>query len=331
MEKSYYGKTKTGEDVYKYILKNEYLEICILNYGGIITEILMPDKFGNIDNIVLGFNTLKEYEDKSPYFGCITGRNAGRISKGLFSINRKKFSLAINNGENHIHGGIMGLDKKVWDGKLENNQLILTYFSKDGEEGYPGNVYFKVIYTLKENEFTIQYEATTDMETIINLTNHTYFNLTGDLSKEILSQELYIDSDYFSELDGTSIPTGKFIKVDNTPFDFRKPKFIGKDIDANYEQLISAKGYDHPFILNKNKRVEIVVKEYSTGRAVEVETDQKVVVLYTGNYLSPPRCGFCLETQNLPNYINTPNWEHTIYSDEIPYKAKTTYRFKIER
>ncbi len=341
MNKIFFGKTKDGEEVFKYILKNEFIEVGIINYGGIITDILMRDKNNKVDNIVLGFNSVEEYENKSPYFGCITGRNAGRITKGLFNLNGIQYKLDINNGENHLHGGVNGLNRKLWNVEQLTNSLKLSYFSPHREEGYPGNVKFEVLYTLKDNELTIDYLGNTDRDTILNLTNHTYFNLTGDVSQGILNHELFINSNKYAELDETSALTGKFIDVKDTPLDFRNLKTIGRDININFKDLILARGYDHPFILNKDKKTEMIVNEQLTGRVLEIETDQKVVVFYSGNYLgnegvlssgkeSIKRGGFCLETQDLPNYINVENWEKSIYTEKNPYRAKTTYRFKIE-
>lgn len=341
MNKIFFGKTKDDKDVYKYILKNEFLEIGIINYGGIITNILMSDKNNKINNVVLGFNSIEEYENKSPYFGCITGRNAGRITKGLFNLDGIEYKLDTNNGENHLHGGENGLNRRVWDVEQSENIIKLSYFSPHGEEGYPGNIKFEVLYTLKGNELTIDYLGKTDRDTIINLTNHTYFNLSGDVSQGILNHELFINSNKYAELDETSALTGNFTDVDGTPMDFRNLKSIGRDINIDFKDLILARGYDHPFILNKDKKTEMIAKEYLTGRVLEVETDQKVVVFYSGNYLgnegilstgkeSIKRGGFCLETQDLPNYINMANWEKNIYTEKKPYKAKTTYRFKIE-
>lgn len=341
MNKIFFGKTKGGEDIFKYILKNEFLEIGIINYGGIITDVLSSDKNNKRNNIVLGFDNIADYENKSPYFGCITGRNAGRITKGLFKLDNIQYRLDINNGENHLHGGVNGLNRRVWNAEQRDNKLKLSYFSPHGEEGYPGNIKFEVTYTLVGNELTIDYLGITDRDTIINLTNHTYFNLSGDVSQGVLNHELFINSDKYAELDESSALTGNFIAVENTPLDFRNIKTIGRDIDKKFKDLILAKGYDHPFILNKDKKIEMLVKEQLTGRVLEIETDQKVVVFYSGNYLgnegvlssgkeSIRRGGFCLETQDLPNYINMDNWDKSIYTREKPYMAKTTYRFKVE-
>lgn len=341
MNKIFFGKTKDGEDVFKYILKNELLEIGIINYGGIITDILVGDKNKGRSNVVLGFDNITDYENKSPYFGCITGRNAGRITKGVFNLNNVQHKLDVNNGENHLHGGVNGLNRRVWDVEQLDNKLKLSYFSPHGEEGYPGNIKFEVTYTLIGNELAVDYLGVTDRDTIINLTNHTYFNLSGDVSQGVLNHELFINSDKYAELDESSALTGNFIAVENTPLDFRKTKPVGRDIDREFKDLILAKGYDHPFILNKDKKIEMIVKEHLTGRVLEVETDQKVVVFYSGNYLgsegilssgkeSIRRGGLCLETQDLPNYINVDKWDKNIYSIEKPYVAKTIYRFKIE-
>lgn len=337
--KTKFGSLKTGEEVFKYILKNNKLEVGILNYGGIITEILMDDRDGNKENIVLGYDNILDYQEKSPYFGAITGRVAGRISGGSFELEGKRYSLAQNNGENSLHGGIKGLDKRVWDVIEIEDGIELSYLSPHMEEGFPGEVKFGVRFTLRDETLEISYLGVPDRETILNLTNHTYFNLSGSCKEDILDHKLYIETDKIPYLDENSIPSGETFELRGTPFDFKTPKKIGEEIGTNNKQLISAKGYDHPFILNREKELEISLFDEKTGRMLEVYTDQKAVVLYTGNYLGEeqgklscgvearPRLGVCLETQDLPNYINTDKFETTIYRSDNPYRAVTRYVF----
>lgn len=337
--KKKFGVLKTGEEVIKYILKNDRLEIGILNYGGIITEILMADRDGKEENVVLGYDNVRDYEEKSPYFGAITGRIAGRIEGGSFELEGVRYNLAINNGKNNLHGGKKGLDKRIWDVSEVENGIELTYTSPHMEEGFPGEVKFKVRYTLIGDALEISYLGTPDRETILNLTNHSYFNLSGDCQEDILNHELYIEADRIPFLDENSIPHGQTFDLTGTPFNFKTPKKIGKDIDSNNLQLRSARGYDHPFILKKEKELEISLFHEKTGRKLDIYTDQKAVVLYTGNYLGDnegklscgvsarPRLGVCLETQDLPNYINVDEFKTTVYTSNNPYKAVTRYVF----
>ncbi|WP_028856321.1 aldose epimerase family protein [Psychrilyobacter atlanticus] len=334
-----FGVLKTGEEVFKYILKNDRLEVSILNYGGIITEILMADRDRKKQNVVLGYDNIRDYEEKSPYFGAIIGRIAGRIEGGSFELGGVRYNLAVNNGKNNLHGGIKGLDKRIWDVFEVENGIELSYTSPHMEEGFPSKVEFKVRYTLLEDTLEISYLGTPDRDTILNLTNHSYFNLSGDCQEDILDHELCIEADRVSFLDGNAIPHGQTFNLTGTPFNFKTPKKIGKDIDSNNLQLRSARGYDHPFILKKEKELEISLFHEKTGRKLDVYTDQKAVVLYTGNYLGDnegklscgvtarPRLGVCLETQDLPNHINVDEFKTTVYTPDNPYRAVTRYVF----
>ena len=335
----YFGKTKNGETVNKYWLVSEDLKVGILNYGGIITDILMPDKTGLEENLVYGFDNMEDYANKSPKFGCIIGREAGRIAYGKFTLNNKNYELSINNGVNHLHGGSNSLDKKLWNAIQTGNKLELSYFSPNGENAYPGNVNFKVVYELVDNELTIKNYATTDEDTIINLTNHSYFNLAGNGKEDCLNHELYIDADNIAKLHKDGFTAGELLNVEGTAFDFRKAKKIGKDIEAKEEQIILGGGYDHPFILNSGSKPQVVISHKESGRILEIETDQKTAVFYTGNFLGSEgklsfgkdciyRGAFCIETQNIPNHINIKGYEDII-TKEKPYYAQTLYRFKI--
>ncbi|MEE2616835.1 MAG: aldose epimerase family protein, partial [Bacteroidota bacterium] len=251
INKTEFGTLKNGTVVYKYTLENKIgTKVSIITYGGIITNLKTFNKSGALEDIVLGYNSLEEYTKESPYFGAIVGRYGNRISKGKFSINGKEYNLARNDGQNHLHGGNIGFDKVIWDAttQIDKNSasLILSYTSRDMEEGYPGNLETKVIYTLNnENSIEVLYEAITDKPTIINLTQHSYFNLSGDFSESILDHEVKINANAFLPVDKTLIPTGEIVNVESTPFDFREFKRIGKDIDLKNEQLIIGNGYDH--------------------------------------------------------------------------------------
>lgn len=336
----YFGKTKDNHTVNKYWLKTDKLKVGILNYGGIITDILMADNKGIEENIVYGFDNMEDYQTKSPKFGCIIGRTSGRTAYGKFTINNKNYEMTINNGVNHHHGGLDSLDKKIWNVKENNNSLEFTYFSPNGESGYPGNVNFKVVYELNNNELLIKNYAETDEDTIINLTNHSYFNLSGNAKEDCLDHNLYINADEIAKLHEDGFASGEFMDVTNSAFDFRISKKIGKDINNNEPQIKLGTGYDHPFMLKNDKKPQVIVKHEKSGRILEVETDQKTLVFYTGNFLGKEgklSCGsnamirgaFCLETQNIPNHINISGYENII-TKEKPYYAETTYRFRLE-
>ncbi|GAB6100459.1 galactose mutarotase [Halanaerocella petrolearia] len=340
IKKEQFGKLKNGAKVTKYLLINENLQVNVLNYGGVITEIYTPDQDGNKENIVLGFDNIKDYEERSPYFGAIIGRHAGRIEGAEFTINDHIYKLAQNENTNNLHGGPIGLDKKIWDVTEIEDGIELSYFSPHLEGGFPANVEFTVRYLLKGNKLIVEYKAKPDRETIINLTNHTYFNLSGSSKTDMLDHQLMISSERFVALDEESIPTGEIREVEDTPFDFRELKEIGKDIELDYKQLKFTDGFDHPFVLEDNKD-SIVLKEKETGRAVSISTDQPVVVFYAGNQLgdegllsdgveSKKRLGVCLETQDYPNAINLDKFPTKTYTSDHLYRARTEYRFYID-
>ncbi|AGB41672.1 galactose mutarotase-like enzyme [Halobacteroides halobius DSM 5150] len=329
IEKQDFGKLKSGQEVTKYLLSNENLQVNVINYGGIITEIYAPDQAGNKENIVLGFDNIEDYEEKSPYFGAIIGRHAGRIGNAEFTLNGKNYKLAQNENKNNLHGGPTGLDKRIWDVKEVETGIELTYFSSHLEEGFPANVEFTVRYLLEDNELIIEYQAKPDRETIINLTNHTYFNLSGTVGTDILEHKLMIEAEEFIALDEESIPTGELRTVAGTPFDFREFKEIGLEIDADDKQLEFTGGYDHPFVL-KEKKKGIMLKEEESGRALDISTDQPVVVFYAGNQLEAGRLALCLETQDYPNAINADNFPTKTYTPDNIYQAKTKYRFYVD-
>ena len=346
IDKIQFGKTIDGIDVKQYIMSNNKgMEISIIDYGGIITSWTAADKKGDYKDIVLGFNTLAEYEAETPYFGALIGRYSNRIAEGKFNLEGQEYTLAVNNGVNHIHGGLKGFDKVVWDAKTILNDstvsLELSYLSKDMEEGYPGNLKAKVTYTLNnEDELSVIYEASTDKPTIVNLTQHSYFNLTADFNQDILGHEIVINANSYLPVDDTLIPTGEFREVNKTPFDFRKSKAIGKQINDENAQLEIGNGYDHCWVLNdQDKGLRFVASAYEavSGRLLEVYSDKPGIQFYTGNFLDGTlptkskgtyqiRTGFCLETQHYPNSPNQDNFPSVILNPGNKYKSKTVFR-----
>jgi aldose 1-epimerase len=339
--KSNFGKTKEGQFVDLYTLTNANgMIVKITNYGGIVTSLQVPDKNGQLDDVVLGFDSLDKYLGGHPYFGALIGRYGNRIAKGKFTLNGTEYKLATNNGENHLHGGIQGFDKVIWNGEIikkENEVGIkLSYLSKDGEEGYPGNLSVVVIYTLtNNNELKISYEAETDKPTPVNLTHHSYFNLKGAGNGDILGHLLTFDADRFTPVDEGLIPTGELKSVKDTPMDFTVPKAIG-------ERISQVKGgYDHNYVLNgwdgSLKRAAKVVEPLS-GRVMEVWTTEPGLQFYSGNFLDgtitgkngkvyDKHYGFCLETQHFPDSPNKPQFPSTILEPGEKYTQTTVYRF----
>ena len=347
IEKKAFGKTKEGLNVDQYILKNRNgMEISAINYGGIITSWKAKDRDGNYKDIVLGFNNLSEYESESPYFGAIIGRYGNRIAKGKFTLNGEEYTLAVNNGENHLHGGLKGFDKVVWDSKEvvddSTASLVLSYVSDDMEEGYPGNLKVQVTYTLDNNDkLSVKYEAVTDKTTIINLTQHSYFNLSADFNTNILDHDILINADSFLPVDSTLIPTGEIRNVGDTPFDFRRPKNVGDEINNSNKQLMIGNGYDHCWVLNnQDQGLRFVASAYdsSTGRLLEVFSDQPGIQFYSGNFLDGSlkskiggtydfRSGFCLETQHYPNSPNEKSFPSVTLNPGEKYETETIFKF----
>lgn len=346
--KANFGKTSAGENVDIYTLTNvNGLEAQITNYGGIVVSLKVPDRNGRLDDVVLGFSDLESYlKQNDPYFGAIIGRYGNRIAKGRFKLNGVEYKLAVNNGENHLHGGIKGFDKVVWTGRqiktAAGPAVVLTYLSKDGEEGYPGNLRVRVTYTLtNKNELKIDYSATTDKTTVINLTNHSYFNLLGEGNGEILDHRLQINADRFLPTDAGSIPTGELQSVKGTPFDFLTSTAIGARINQDHEQLKFGNGYDHTWVINGRPgvlRQAATAYEPLNGRIMEVWTTEPGVQFYTGNFLNgtltgksgklyPRRSGFCLETQHFPDSPNQLSFPTTTLRRGATYRSTTIYRF----
>ncbi|EEL48812.1 Aldose 1-epimerase [Bacillus cereus Rock3-44] len=307
---------------------------------------MAPDRKGNYENIVLGFEEFENYESHSPYFGAIVGRVAGRIKGAQFELDGNTYTLVRNDQDNHLHGGLRGFSSIVWDAKIIESEketgIEFTYISPTGEEGYPGTVHVKVMYTLNnENEFLIRYEAQSDKTTILNVTNHTYFNLSGNVKRDVLQHTLKMNSDQFLELNEQLLPTGEILDVTGTPFDFRTGRKIKDGVYSHYYQNeLVGKGYDHPFLLNSNYDQEIILWDEESGRKLVVETDEVGVVLYTGNQLSDDfkisgvqsrkYVGLCLETQGLPDAIHHPNFPSYILNKNQLFSSSTKYTFQVE-
>lgn len=344
-----WGKTSAGEAVELYTLTNaKGAEARITTYGGILVSLKVPDRAGKLGDIVLGFDNLDGYlqQPPPPYFGALIGRYGNRIANGKFSLNGTEYTLAKNDGENHLHGGARGFDKRVWKAKEASGQsLELSYLSKDGEEGYPGNLSTTVIYTLTDNnEIKIDYAATTDKDTVVNLTNHSYFNLAGQGEGDILSHQVTIYADKFTPVDKGLIPTGELRNVEGTPFDFRSSKAIGERIEANDEQLKLGRGYDHNWVLNRTgSGMEPAAKviEAKSGRVMEVITTEPGLQFYTGNFLDGTlhgkagkvysrRFAFCMETQHFPDSPNKPAFPSVVLKPGGHYQTTTIYRFSTQ-
>lgn len=332
-----------GKLVELFVLTNKTgAEITVINYGAKIVSLMVPDKNGKLVDVVLGHNSIEEYlKSEEPYFGAVCGRTGNRIAKGKFTLEGKEYTLAINNGPNNLHGGIKGFNAVVWDVKQIDPQTIeLIYLSKDGEEGFPGNLTTKIIYRLTDdNALEIAYEATTDKTTIINLTNHSYFNLSGAGDPYIGDHILMMYADEYLPTDDTAIPYGPAEKVVGTPMDFTTPQEIGSRINEPFQQLIFGKGYDHTYILNK-KEGDLALSCYSpkTGIVMETYTTEPGVQVYTGNWMTgnfvakngqryPERSAVCFETQHYPDSINKPEYPTVILKPSEKFESKTIYKF----
>ncbi len=342
VKKQNWGKAD-GKDVFLYTLQNKNgVVVTITNYGAIVQAIKTPDKHGKVEDITLGFDTLAEYRSKNdPHFGGIVGRYGNRIDKGSFALDGHQYKLPINNGTNTIHGGFKGFDKQVWDVKdAAPDHVTLHYLSKDGEEGFPGNLDVTVRYSLNDkNELRIDYTLTSDKDTVHNLTNHTYFNLAGQGKGNVLQHVVMINADKITIVKADLIPTGEIIPVAGTPFDFRQPHALGERINVKNAQLEYGKGYDQNFIVNgSGMRLAARVTEPTSGRVLEVLTDQPAVQLYSGNHLEGPiagkqgkvygfRDGLCLETQHYPDSPHQPNFPSTRLKAGQTFHSTTIYRF----
>ncbi|MGV3603440.1 MAG: aldose epimerase family protein [Dyadobacter fermentans] len=349
ISKEAFGQLPDGQQADLYTLTNANgMTVNITNYGGIITKLTAPDKNGEWADVVLGFDSLPPYLSGHPFFGALVGRYGNRIAKGKFKLNGQEYSLAINNGPNALHGGTKGFDKVLWKAtEIKQDSVVglqLEYTSKDMEEGYPGNLTVKVVYTLdNDNALSIDYTATTDKPTVVNLTNHSYFNLTG-LKRDVLDHEVTLESDSIVPVDTTLIPTGKLRAVEGTPFDFRKSTKIGAGINKTEdEQIAAGGGYDHCWVLKRSGDGLVkfaTVHEPESGRVMEVFTTEPAVQFYTGNFLDGTlkgkgatyvkRFGFCLETEHYPDSPNQPQFPTTTLNPGETYKTTTKYKFSAK-
>lgn len=351
IEKKIFGRLESGENASVYTLVNANgMTVRISDYGGTVLQLLVPDRQGNLADVVGGYDDLSDYVHADGYQGALIGRIGNRICAGKFTLDGKEYSLYLNNNGNHLHGGKVGFDKRIWKAEPidgDEPQLVLTYTSPDGEEGYPGTVEVKVTYTLtKDNALSIRYEATTDKKTILNLTNHTYFNLGGYSSGTVKEHTLWMDADSYLKTDAGLIPTGEVAAVEGTPFDFRAEKTVGRDIDCDDEDLLKAGGYDHCFNFvggeSEDIKLRAVLKDPKSGRVMKMYTNQPCVQLYTGNFLEDDGYPFkgghvkhkqmalCLETQKMPDSINHENFTNVVLDVGEKYDYTTVYAFEAE-
>jgi aldose 1-epimerase len=335
-----FGKMPDGTPVEIYTLKDHNIEARIMTYGGILVSLRTPDRSGKTDDIVLGFDSLDNYVAKSTFFGALVGRYANRIAKGQFTLDGKTYTLPINDGHNTLHGG-KGFDKAVWQAKAIENGVELTHLSPDGDQGFPGNLSVTVRYTLVGNALRIEYSATTDKPTVVNLTNHSYFNLAGQGNGDILKQVMQINASHYTPADSNLIPTGEIAPVEGTPFDFRTPHVIGERIDQDNEQLRLAKGYDQNWVLdNKSGKLAVAAIAYDpgSGRTLEVSTTEPGVQFYTSNHMEGTvpgkqgktyafRTAFCLETEHFPDSPNHPMFPSTELKPGQRYDTVTVFKF----
>jgi len=340
-----FGQLPDGRAITQFTLTNAKGMVAkIIDYGGVITELHAPDRDGNFADVVLGFDTLEPYCTDSPYIGALIGRYGNRIKHGRFTLDGHEVQLPVNNGNNHLHGGPGGFDRVKWDATVDGDSLRLQYRSVDGEMGYPGNLDATVVYTLNDdNELVVVFHAVTDKATPVNLTQHSYFNLAGD--GDILGHMLTVEADAFVAIDAESIPTGELTPVTGTPFDFRMPRAIGERISQPDKQLRHGGGYDHNFALNKPEGKALTraarVCEPSSGRVLELWTEEPGVQFYSGNFLDgslagkgrsyPYRSGFCLEPQHYPDSPNQPQFPSTILRPGQTYQTESRFRFLVEQ
>lgn len=341
------GTMPSGEVISQYTLVNRNgLQMQVINLGGTITSLKVPDRQGQIEEVTLGCDSLKDYLDGTPFFGCLVGRYGNRIADGAFELEGTRYEVAKNNNGNHLHGGLRGFDKAYWNIEplpSDNGPAIrLSYLSPDMEEGYPGNLSVEVVYTLSDdNELSMAYRATTDKTTVINLTNHTYFNLTGNARQNILDHELVLHATQYVPVDSELIPVGTLADVAGTPLDFRESRKIGERIDADHPQIVNGRGYDHCWVISGNAgelRLGAAVYEPLSGRTMEMYTTEPGVQLYTGNFLDGTqrgkggkvynrRDGFCLETEHFPDSPNRESFPSVVLRPGEVYQSRTVYAF----
>ena len=347
VKKELFGTLQNGENIYSYTLTNKNgMSATIINYGATVVKLKVPDKNGKIEDVILGYDSLSSYVKGASFFGGIVGRYGNRIAKGKFTLDGKEYQLPINNGVNSLHGGTIGFNKRVWEAKeISGPALQLTYVSPDGEEGYPGTLILTVTYSLTDNNgLKIDYKATTDKPTILNPTNHCYFNLTGDPNNTILNHVLMINADKFTPVDSTLIPTGQLEDVANTPLDFTNSTEIGKRINDDFQQLKFAGGYDHNWVLNNyngSVREAVTLYDSTSGILLKVLTDQPGVQFYSGNFLDGKdrgkegiyykfRTGLCLECQHFPDSPNEKNFPSVVLRPGETYTQTTVYEFSVK-
>jgi aldose 1-epimerase len=345
-----FGQTADDQPVLLFELANKNgMRVEVMNYGATVVKIIVPDRNGKVEDVALGYDTLNDYLNDTVCFGCIVGRYGNRIANGRFKLNDVEYKLAQNDGDNHLHGGINGFNKKLWE-VIESQSVIIesitfAYTSPDEEEGYPGNVRLEVTYIVTEdNELKIDYRATTDKPTVLNPTNHTYFNLSGSFEKSILNHELKLDAGHYTPVAPGSIPTGEIAEVKGTPMDFQTSKNLGKDIKQDFDQLEYGNGYDHNFVFNNfdgQVKHRATLYDPDSGRVLEMFTNEPGVQLYTGNFLDgvkngkggityKKRAGVCLETQHYPDSPNKNNFPSVVLNPGKEYKQTTIYKFSVK-
>ncbi|MFD6193212.1 aldose epimerase family protein [Streptomyces sp. NPDC060275] len=345
--KELFGKLADGTKVYRWSLENGGTRMKVLSYGGVVQSLEIPDRRGRYANVSLGFDNIEDYVARSPHFGALIGRYGNRIAKGRFTLDGKEYQLSVNDGENSLHGGALGFDYRVWDVEPftegSDTGLVLHYTSVDGEMGYPGTLRAKVTYTLtRRGDWRIDYEATTDKATVVNLTSHVYWNLAGEGSGTIEDHELSIAASRFTPTDAGLIPTGELARVSGTPFDFRRAKPVGRDIRDAHPQLVTAKGFDHNWVLDKGitDRPEHIatLRDHASGRTLRIATDQPGLQFYSGNFLDGTLTGtggslyrqgdaLCLETQHFPDSPNQPSFPSTVLRPGQTYRTSTVHSF----
>ncbi len=352
IEKQPYDTTTDGQGVEEFILTQASgIEVRVITYGGIITSIRVPDREGRMENVVLGYTRLEDYERRNMYFGSLIGRYGNRIANARFTLDGKAYPLAANDGPNALHGGAKGFDKQVWTAEEvrdgDNVGVKLTYLSPDGEEGYPGNLPVTVVYTLTSSDaLRIDYHATTDAPTVVNFTNHSYFNLAGNGAGYIHNHVLTIAADYYTPVDANLIPTGELTSVTDSPFDFRAPRRLGQDLRSAHPQMVLGRGYDHNFVLNRGDNPRTLqqaarLQEPDSGRVMEVLTTEPGIQLYTGNFLDGTLVGssggtyrqgdgLCLETQHFPDSPNQPDFPSTVLRPGETYESTTVFSFTTD-
>ena len=347
IKKEAFQMTHEGKPIDLFTLKNaKGMIVQITNYGGKIVSIIVPDRDGNMSDVCLGYESAEEYVNGIASLGATMGRVANRISNAQFTLNDSVYHLAKNNGEHTIHGGAKGFRFKVWDAmQLDDYSLELTYFSKDGEEGFPGNLTLKVLFSVtNENELKLTYHATTDKPTVLNVTNHAFFNLAGEGIGDVLNHELMVNADTYTPVDATAIPSGDILEVAGTPLDFSTMTRIGERINADFEQLKHVGGYDHNYVINKKENelaIAALLYEPVSGRVMEVKTTEPGIQVYTANSLTEKDTGkggkvygsqssICLETQHFPDSPNHPNFPSTVVNPGDDYVSTTIYRFSVK-